>query len=196
MSKNRYKRRIAAGAGGTLLMLFLAAGAWYGLAGGERGGADESVDANLELEEKETDAPEETAEDDATVLREEPISAGEEENAVPGGAQTGAEQSDAGGTEQKAESGAGTGADTGVSSSTGSGSNGGAGAGTESGSNGGADAGTESRTQDPGHSQKPDKDYEVGDIMEDGAMYTGGDVEAGLDYIRENPEIWDQIVWH
>ena len=38
--------------------------------------------------------------------------------------------------------------------------------------------------------------YEVGDIMEDGSMYTGGDVEAGLDYIRENPQIWDQIVWH
>ena len=38
--------------------------------------------------------------------------------------------------------------------------------------------------------------YQVGDIMEDGAMYTGGDVEAGLDYIREHPQMWDQIVWH
>ena len=24
----------------------------------------------------------------------------------------------------------------------------------------------------------------------------GGDVEAGLDYIREQPQMWDQIVWH
>lgn len=38
--------------------------------------------------------------------------------------------------------------------------------------------------------------HEVGDILEDGSMYTGGDVEAGLDYIRENPQIWDQLVWH
>lgn len=38
--------------------------------------------------------------------------------------------------------------------------------------------------------------HQVGDILEDGSMYTGGDVEAGLEYIRENPEIWDQLVWH
>lgn len=38
--------------------------------------------------------------------------------------------------------------------------------------------------------------HEVGDILEDGSMYTRGDVEAGLDYIRENPQIWDQLVWH
>lgn len=54
-------------------------------------------------------------------------------------------------------------------------------------------------TQGPEDANKPaegETRHEVGDILEDGSMYTGGDVEAGLDYIRQNPQIWDQLVWH
>lgn len=58
------------------------------------------------------------------------------------------------------------------------------------------DSGRTERNTDSGISEKRQEEYRVGDIMEDGAMYTGGDVEAGLNYIRENPQIWDQIVWH
>lgn len=50
--------------------------------------------------------------------------------------------------------------------------------------------------QNQNSSETVSEQYQVGDIMEDGAMYTGGDVEAGLDYIREHPQMWDQIVWH